>query len=102
MKLPHVTQKDGTISGKYEELEIGRFFSSSPLREDPRNHCVPILEVLEVSDMEDCWIIVMPLLREFGNPRFDTLGEAVDFFDQAFEVIPTYSPDSGVYTLLRV
>ncbi|KAJ7162164.1 hypothetical protein C8R46DRAFT_904157 [Mycena filopes] len=72
-------------SNKPRELEIASLVSSSPLKEDPRNHCVPILEVLDVPDVEDCSIIVMPLLRRFGSPRFDTFGETIDFFDQAFE-----------------
>ncbi|KAJ7162501.1 hypothetical protein C8R46DRAFT_1164465 [Mycena filopes] len=88
LRSQHVPPGDDT-GAKYEELEIGKFFSSSPLREDPRNHCVPIFEVLEVPDVEDlvedCQVIVMPLLRTFDSRRFDTFGEAVDFFDQAFE-----------------
>ncbi|KAJ7092080.1 hypothetical protein B0H15DRAFT_835358 [Mycena belliarum] len=55
------------------------------LPRDPRNHCVPILEVFEVPDSE-YHIIVMPLLRSFLVPRFDTIGEAVEFFSQFFEV----------------
>ncbi|KAJ6507312.1 kinase-like domain-containing protein, partial [Mycena vitilis] len=87
LRASYVTREDGSIdpTAKYEEVEIGTFFSSSPLAEDPRNHCVPILEVLDVPDMEDCWIIAMPLLRIFDSPRFDTIGEAVDFFGQIFE-----------------
>ncbi|KAJ7625462.1 hypothetical protein B0H17DRAFT_1164387 [Mycena rosella] len=53
--------------------------------EDPRNYCVPIFEVLEVPDDEDFTILVMPLLRKYYQPRFDTVGEAVDFFGQIFE-----------------
>ncbi|KAJ7680994.1 hypothetical protein DFH06DRAFT_1405821 [Mycena polygramma] len=53
---------------KYMELEIGKFFSA--MTEEPHNHCVPILDVLDVPDI----------------PRFDTFGEAVDFFGQVFEV----------------
>ncbi|KAJ6538806.1 hypothetical protein DFH09DRAFT_1397385 [Mycena vulgaris] len=30
-------------------------------------------------------ILVMPLLRTFGDPRFETIGEGVDFFGQIFE-----------------
>ncbi|KAJ7092043.1 kinase-like domain-containing protein [Mycena belliarum] len=55
---------------------------SSP--KDPQNHCVPILEVFEVPNSK-YHIIVMPLLRSFLVPRFDTIGEAVDFFGQIFE-----------------
>jgi hypothetical protein len=68
------------------EAEIGLFFSSEAMTSDPRNHCVPIYEVLQVPDDDDKLILVMPLLREFDDPRFDTVGEAVDFFRQVLEV----------------
>ncbi|KAJ7148994.1 hypothetical protein C8R43DRAFT_925245, partial [Mycena crocata] len=67
------------------EHEIGSFFSSGSIANDPRNHCVPILETLFVPDNDKIIIIVMPLLRIYSNPRFDTFGEAVDFFGQIFE-----------------
>ena len=67
------------------EEEIGRFFSSDDLASDHRNHSVPILEVLQIPDDEDKIILVMPFLREFYNPKFDTIGEVVEFFRQAFE-----------------
>jgi hypothetical protein len=69
----------------YEE-EIIRFFSSDPLAKDPRNHCVPAFEILSVPDDRDLIIIVMPLLREYDSPRFDTYGEAVECIRQLLEV----------------
>ena len=68
------------------EVEIGRFFSSEPLRSDPANHCIPIYDVLSVPDDKDKVIIVMPLLRVYTSPRFGTIGEAVECFRQLFEV----------------
>ena len=41
---------------------------------------------LQPPDDEDMLILVMPLLRWYDDPRFDTLGEAVHFFDQIFKV----------------
>ncbi|KAJ6456372.1 hypothetical protein C8R45DRAFT_844991 [Mycena sanguinolenta] len=67
------------------EHEIGMFFSSGPRANDPRNHCVPILETLQVPDDEKLIIVVLPLLRDWEEPKFDTFGEAIDFFDQIFE-----------------
>ncbi|KAJ7761187.1 hypothetical protein DFH07DRAFT_883708 [Mycena maculata] len=67
------------------EVEIGRMFSSPPLSDDPRNHCVPILEVLQDPQYCDEDIIVMPLFMPFTRPGFDTVGEAVDCFRQLFE-----------------
>ena len=68
------------------EADIGTFLSSAPLSADPRNHCIPIYEVLQIPDNENKVILVMPLMRVYGNPRFDTIGEAVEFFRQIFEV----------------
>jgi len=67
------------------EVDISRMFSMEPLASDPRNHCVPIYEVLQVPDDSDIVLLVMPLLRSYNNPRFDTVGEAVEYFRQIIE-----------------
>ncbi|KII92697.1 hypothetical protein PLICRDRAFT_103575 [Plicaturopsis crispa FD-325 SS-3] len=67
------------------EVEIGQFLSSAPLVSDPTNHCVPLIDVLEVPDDEDVVILVMPLLRYYDNPRFDTFGETIEFLRQILE-----------------
>lgn len=74
------------------EAEIGTFLSSEPLASDPCNHCVPLFSTLQVPDDEDKLIIIMPLLRVHDDPRFDTIGEAVEFFRQIFEVKSTNQP----------
>ena len=68
------------------EQEIGEYFSSDPIVNDPKNHCVPLLEILAVPDDPDVIVIVMPLLRTYDHPRFDTYGEAIDCIRQLFEV----------------
>ncbi|KAF7376616.1 Protein kinase domain-containing protein [Mycena sanguinolenta] len=65
------------------EVEIANFFNA--LGPSPANHCVPILGVLQPPDDENVKIVATPLLRECDNPRFDTFGEAVEFFRQIFE-----------------
>jgi len=67
------------------EADIGTFFSTQPLVSHPSNHCVPIYDVLQVPDNDNTIILVMPLLRRFDDPRFDTFGEVVAFFKQVFE-----------------
>ncbi|EKM54751.1 uncharacterized protein PHACADRAFT_96349 [Phanerochaete carnosa HHB-10118-sp] len=67
------------------EVEITTKFSSEPLVSNPRNHCVPIIEILTVPDAEDIFLLVMPLLRAFNSPRFNTLGEVIECFGQIFE-----------------
>jgi hypothetical protein len=67
------------------EVEIATSFSSKDLTSDPKNHCIPIYDVLTVPDDPKNTIIVMPLVRDFESPPFRTVGEAVDFFGQFFE-----------------
>lgn len=74
---------------KYEglhELEINKLFSTEPLSSDPRNHCVPLLDVIMLRDEPP--ILVHPLLRRHYDPRFNTIGEFVTFFAQTCEVSP--------------
>ena len=69
--------------GPYE-LEISKLFSTEPLASDPRNHCVRLLDVIELPD--DPPIIVHPLLRPFADPPLQTYGEFVTFFSHTCEV----------------
>ena len=75
------------------EAEIMQYLSSEPLSSDPRNHCVQLLEVLDLPDYKGGseQVLIMPWLRPFKSPTFDTVGEAVDCFRQLFEVIRFYS-----------
>lgn len=68
------------------EVEISKFFHDGPIASDPRNHCVPILDVLQDPDDENMVLLVMPFLREYDVPRFDTFGEVIECFRQLFEV----------------
>ena len=70
------------------ELEIAAFFkySHETITHDPRNHCIPIFDVLEVPDEEGTAIIAIPFLRPFYSPRFETRGELLEFFRQILEV----------------
>lgn len=82
----HVLLKKIKPSEHPYEAEIATFFSSGPLASDPKNHCAPIYEVLKVPDEDDRVLLVTPVLRGFNEPPFETIGEAVEFFGQIFEV----------------
>lgn len=56
------------------------------LSSDPKNHCVPFLDVLSVPNEDDKQIIVMPLLLDFTQFPFDTFGEVVECVRQLLEV----------------
>ena len=70
--------------GPYE-LQITQFFSSPEVARDPRNHCVPLLDVIEIPNAGQK-VMVMPFLCPFNNPRFQTFGEFMAFFTQICEV----------------
>ncbi len=76
------------------EVDIGRYLTSSPLSDDPRNHCCPILDVLQDPRDPDIQLVVMPFLRQYNDPKFSTVGEAVEFFRQALDVCVT-NPHAG-------
>ncbi|KAH9036978.1 kinase-like domain-containing protein [Lactarius pseudohatsudake] len=68
------------------ELSIIRFFSSDELRANPSNHCVALLELIDTAGTKlDKRLMVMPFLRPFNHPRFQTFGEFVAFFIQICE-----------------
>ncbi|PCH36039.1 hypothetical protein WOLCODRAFT_91811 [Wolfiporia cocos MD-104 SS10] len=67
------------------EADIAQFLSSKPLSRDARNHCVPIYEVLKVPSDNNTVILVMPFLRQFDDPEFQTVGEVVELCQQLFE-----------------
>jgi hypothetical protein len=70
------------------ELEITQLLSSPGLRREDRNHCVPLLEVIELPHAHDQKLMVMSFLRPFNKPRFQTYGEFVAFFAQICDVRP--------------
>lgn len=74
-----------TLAGT-QEILIGKFFSTEDIRSNPRNHCVPFLEVFHDDEDEEYDYIVMPVLRPFDDPQFFALGEAVEFVRQTLEV----------------
>ncbi|KAG6836482.1 hypothetical protein H0H93_007651 [Arthromyces matolae] len=79
--------KDVELNTEYvvEDIPVGKHFSSPDLAKNPRNHCVPILDVLDPPAGSEQAFLVMPWLLDYNYPSFETIGEAVDFFRQIFE-----------------
>ncbi len=69
--------------GPYEH-DINKLFSTEPLASNPKNHCVQLLDVIDLPG--DPPILVHPLLRPFYDPPLQTYGEFVTFFAQTCEV----------------
>ncbi|KAJ7452116.1 hypothetical protein B0H11DRAFT_2074354 [Mycena galericulata] len=80
----HVVLKLSNLTENPDEIPILEFLLSGDRMKDPRNHCVPIYELLR-PDLSDVIVIVMPLLYRVQCPEFDTIGEAVECFRQMFE-----------------
>ncbi|EIN05741.1 hypothetical protein PUNSTDRAFT_54638 [Punctularia strigosozonata HHB-11173 SS5] len=68
-----------------QEVEITRHLSTGDIAADPRNHTIQIDDILHHTDHPNIDVIVMPLLRPFDDPPFDTIGEVVDCIGQIFE-----------------
>ena len=81
-----VTLKQVNQTDHPYEVDIGLYFSSEPWVSQSANHCVPIYDVLCLHGDSDIALVVMPLLRVYTDPNFDTIGEGVECFRQLFEV----------------
>ncbi|KZV84905.1 hypothetical protein EXIGLDRAFT_654607 [Exidia glandulosa HHB12029] len=66
--------------GPDQELVIVSRFSSQGIRNDPKNHCCPLLDVLRppVRDGQENLIMVFPMLRALFDPDPDTIGELLE------------------------
>ncbi|KAK7041264.1 hypothetical protein R3P38DRAFT_2369189, partial [Favolaschia claudopus] len=64
-------------SAHTHEVRIGQLLSAAPHWDNPRNHCISILDVLQDPDNADLKFIVMHLCIQFNYPLFDTVGEVV-------------------------
>ncbi|EJD43730.1 hypothetical protein AURDEDRAFT_114539 [Auricularia subglabra TFB-10046 SS5] len=62
------------------------YFSGPHCRDDPRNHCCPLLETLRLDGIYPGRVIlVLPRFLPWNLWPFDQIGEALEFFDQIFE-----------------
>ena len=68
-------------------MDIALYLSSPALVSQPSNHCIPVYEIFTLNGENNIVIMVMPLLRLYSDPSFDTIGEVVECFRQLFEVM---------------
>lgn len=68
------------------EVEIGKFLSSPELRYNPRNHSIPLFDVVDDPAVPDGVILVLPLLRHLGEPRPESVRESLELVEQTLEV----------------
>jgi len=67
------------------ELQIASMFSSEHLRNDPKNHCVPILDAFQDDGDDSSSYMVMPFLRAIDEPAFELVDDVISFADQILE-----------------
>jgi len=75
------------------ELIITQSISLRELARDPRNHYVPLLDIIEIPQNGQK-LMFMPLLHPFNDPHFQTFGEFVAFFTQICKVRSFEHPSS--------
>lgn len=64
------------------EVAIAQHLTSNALLQDPRNHCIPVLDSFSDPELPEVSYMVMPVLRTFDDPDFGARGEVVDFVTQ--------------------
>lgn len=65
------------------ELKVLEFLNTEEAREDPWNHSVPVLDVV---DHDGEALVMMLKLRPFSSPPFQNVAECLDFARQLLEV----------------
>ncbi|KAG6834913.1 hypothetical protein H0H93_006422 [Arthromyces matolae] len=60
-----------------DDLPMLKLLSSKEFLHNPRNHCVPILEIIEPQEGTRTTFVVMPLLYDPELPAFETIGETI-------------------------
>ncbi|KAI0643709.1 hypothetical protein C8Q79DRAFT_1120660 [Trametes meyenii] len=73
------------VASTSPELSLCRYFSSQELRRDPRNHCVPLLDVILHPMDPAVSFMVMPFLRYVDRPPFETVEDVMDCGEQLLE-----------------
>lgn len=69
-----------------EEIPIATYMSSVRLQSDPRNHAVPILDVILLPDDDSQALIVMPLLLHLCDIPFRRVGDLAEAINQYLQV----------------
>ena len=68
------------------ELITTQLFSSPATARDPRNHRMPLLDIIKIpKNGQKLGLMIMPFLHRFNDPRFQSFGEFVVFFTQICE-----------------
>jgi len=69
-----------------EEHRIAEILREGGWAGDPRNHCVPVLNLFKDPQDPELLYLVMPFLRPMDDPPFQQVKEVMEFADQILEV----------------
>lgn len=69
-----------------EEVSIASMLYHESLRSDSRNHCVPVLDVIQDDIDPNISYLVMPFLRIMNDPQFESVNEVIECVDQLLNV----------------
>ncbi|KAG8920048.1 hypothetical protein FRC01_000952 [Tulasnella sp. 417] len=78
-------RKDKEVKSNSKEGLITCYLSSEHLKNDPRNHAIPVLDVLRDVVRPDSVLLVLPLLRHTTYPSISSVSEALDLVGQTLE-----------------
>ncbi|KAJ7270747.1 hypothetical protein B0H12DRAFT_1093667 [Mycena haematopus] len=68
-----------------QEIEFMKYFNRPPVRNDPRNRTIPLLDIIPAPDTS--WtFLVMPYCRVFNSPPFHCRNEFLEAMTQFLEV----------------
>ncbi|KAF8829602.1 hypothetical protein HHX47_DHR3000688 [Lentinula edodes] len=73
------------VKSSSDEARISKMFSSQKHAENPANHCIPLLDVLQVPESDEV-VLVMPWMCPVNDPPFRTIGEVLQFFQEILQV----------------
>lgn len=68
-----------------KEIELGQYLSSGALRDDKRNHSIPLLDFFPDPFEPTQTIAVLPVLRRISRPPLASVRECIDFVQQTLE-----------------
>lgn len=74
------------VPSSSSEALIACYLSSDSLRNDPRNHAVPVLDVFPDPLDDKKTLLVFPLLGHVEKPPFISIPEVIGFIEQTLEV----------------
>ncbi|KIO23717.1 hypothetical protein M407DRAFT_77767 [Tulasnella calospora MUT 4182] len=73
------------VKSSSKEGLIACYLSSEKFKSDPRNHAVPVLDVLKDVVRSGTVLLVFPVLRHITDPPISSVSEALDLVGQTLE-----------------